>query len=243
MKSYSHMSLPETNEESFIRPSLKRRRLLVLALYLSFFTSLLALWITSPIASDVGQLLPYWLIQAIIDNRLTILAIPLVCLFTCSITLRHITSDIMGGPERYLDERQKMIRDQAHRYAYRIIKLACLFVPLGLFLYSMPWTNHASVAPTPPRQAAFWLFDANGQSASFQIISAPVGPPTSVHNPVAFTIHQIAITIVHYPPVTLSTLWPTDPLSTAISYGVLLLCFFLMVTVLPIAIVAWKERG
>jgi len=126
MRSYSHMSLPENNEKLFIRPSLKRRRLLVLALYFSFFTCLLALWLTSPLASNVGKFLPYWLIQAVIDNRLTILAIPLVCLFTCYISLRHITGDIIGGPERYLDERQKMILDQAHRYAYRIIKLACL---------------------------------------------------------------------------------------------------------------------
>jgi hypothetical protein len=55
--------------------------------------------------------------------------------------------------------------------------------------------------------------------------------------------YQIAMTIVHYPPAPPSALWPADPLSIAISYGVLLLCLFLMVTVLPISIVAWKERG
>ncbi len=214
MRSYSHMSLPENNEKLFIRPSLKRRRLLVLALYFSFFTCLLALWLTSPLASNVGKFLPYWLIQAVIDNRLTILAIPLVCLFTCYISLRHITGDIIGGPERYLDERQKMILDQAHRYAYRIIKLACLFVPLGLFLYSLSGAGHVPPAPTPPRQAVFWFFDANGQPAPLSIIQEtsdqpipshifhdPVGPSaiTIIHNPVAIINYQIATTIVHYP--------------------------------------------
>ena len=39
--------------------------------------------------------------------------------------MRSITHDIMASPERYLDERQKMVRDKAHRNAYKIVKPYC----------------------------------------------------------------------------------------------------------------------
>jgi len=55
--------------------------------------------------------------------------------------------------------------------------------------------------------------------------------------PLTFTIQQPAVV----PPVS-PAVWPNDPTSIGIFYGVLLLCLFLMVTVLPMSIVAWKEH-
>ena len=38
-------------------------------------------------------------------------------------------------------------------------------------------------------------------------------------------------------------IWPDDPVSISIFYGMLLLSLFLLVKVLPMSVVAWKERA
>ncbi len=258
MKHYPQTSMYEPEEVLHDKSSLFWRRFLVLALYLSFTACLLALWLTGSIIGDPGQLLPAWLMHTIESNRLSILILPLISLVACYFTLRHITGDIMGNPDRYLDERQKMVRDQAHRSAYRLVKLACLLIPLAFFLHSMLGAGHA---PVPAQHPAGMVIDRDIK-VFYQVTSdAPIQIVSSTHSnlyhvfnqqanavgpiywlirpePLTFTIQQPAVV----PPVS-PTVWPNDPTSIGLFYGVLLLCLFLMVTVLPMSIVAWKERA
>jgi hypothetical protein len=196
------------------------------------------------------------LMHAIESNRMSILILPLISLVACYFTLRHITGDIMGNPDRYLDERQKMVRDQAHRSAYRLVKLACLLIPLAFFLHSMLGAGHAPVPAQHPAgtviERPIKLFYQVHPGAPIQIVSLAHWKVYHVFNqqanavgiigirpePLTFTIQQPAVV----PPVS-PAVWPNDPTSIGIFYGVLLLCLFLMVTVLPMSIVAWKERA
>lgn len=257
MKHYPQPSMDEPEEVLHDKSSLFWRRCLVLALYLSFAACLLALWLTGSIIGDPGQFLPAWLMHAIENNRLSILILPLISLIACYFTLRHITSDIMGYPDRFLDERQKMVRDQAHRSAYRLIKLACLLIPLAFFLHSMLGAGHNT--PVPAQYPAgtvnnkfLRVMYAVPSNLPIQIVSSPHSNLFYVFNQQANPAHVIyfqseplAFTIIQQPvavsPVSPAA-WPNDPSSTGLFYGVLLLCLFLMVTVLPMSILAWKER-
>jgi hypothetical protein len=265
MKDHQEISMFESDEAPYQRPPLLLKRLLVVMLYLSFIACLVALWLTNTIFGNPS--LPDWLIQAIASNRNAILIAPLVCLMTCYLTMRHVTSEIMACPERYLDERQKMVRDQAHRYAYRIIKLACLLVPLFFCLHNM-------LSPTQPGFVPASLAPIRPMAISGSIVIVRPDQPVNM-SPIALTVYMDQTTshitnlnpvpgetmiwapahpgTMTYPPAPFKdlqqpapispTLWPNDPASMALYYGTLLLCLFLMASVLPMTIVAWKGRS
>src|SRR5581483_8336135 len=79
-----------------------------------------------------------------------VLLVPLLILIGCYFLLRLMTYELLAWPERFLDERQQIVRDKAHRNAYKIVKVACLLVPLYLCLHAVLWTPQAP-APTLPQ--------------------------------------------------------------------------------------------
>ncbi|GHO89312.1 hypothetical protein KSZ_73180 [Dictyobacter formicarum] len=122
----------------------------------------------------------------------------------------------MLGPERYLDERQKMVRDWAQRSAYRVIKWALLLAGVGLFLHG--------VLP--------------GSSSPYGTID----PYANVYIPVfASSPSTLSMTYARQVLMPVSMNWPTDPLHVLLYYGTLLACVVLLVTILPITIVVWKK--
>ncbi len=85
--------------------------------------------------SPAERLFGSWIVPA----ELLIL-IPLVPSFVCLvlfvILLSSSTARIAQSHDKDLDERQRMVRDRAHRYAYRII--APLFFGVACYLVFLP---------------------------------------------------------------------------------------------------------
>ena len=209
-------------------PQAQHRRL-VMSLYLSYLAFVVGLWLTGSVLEYPNALLPSAFVQYIENLRVVILVTPLLILFACYFKLRYSTSAIMASPEKYLDERQKMVRDQAHRYAYKIIKALCLLVPICLFLQSLLRSGSVSVvregspfsSPNLNIARVFWLYDA----------------------PRGWILHTYILGTMHADRVpTAPVAWPNDLTSLALYYGVFLLGVFLVVSTLPMSIIAWKER-
>src|SRR5258708_2198988 len=126
MMDQEQMPLFETEEVLYRQSTFLIRYLTIAAFYLSFAASLTTLLLNWIIPIYTPLWLPDWLIQVIENHRIFTLLLPLLCLFACYWVLRSMTSAILACPERYLDERQKMLRDQVHRSAYKVLKGACL---------------------------------------------------------------------------------------------------------------------
>lgn len=240
-------------------------RSLVIALYLSGLACLLAIWLSGTLFSDANQILPLWLLRETTDHRVSMLGASCICLLIWYAMLRHVTGDIMSVPERYLDERQKMVRDQAHRSAFTLVKLLCCLIPLLLLAqYFLPRQPTPAPTPTPaPLVAA-----ASMQTTILYTLVLPDPsitqrlhlvqaaqelkrpPHTSVGtfwfastymNPgYQLTIHQMIIRtppITHIPPVA-----PASTAEIALAIGALLLCLYLLFSALPMSVIAWKRR-
>lgn len=238
-------------------------RLLVIALYLSGLACLLAIWFSGTLFSNASQILPLWLLREVTDHRVSILGASCACLLIWYAMLRHVTGDIMAVPERYLDERQKMVRDQAHRSAFTLVKLLCCLIPLLLLTqYFLP--RH----PTPAPVSAVTVEVAQVQPIQWDTVVIPgskIGQPSHLvlaaqtlkqlpHALVGvnwlrsvnakpfsvLTIHQLTI---RTPPIVPFT--PVAPASTAeiaLAVGALLLCLYLLFSALPMSVIAWKRR-
>lgn len=260
-------SAPGTNDEPGNNETpYRRHRLMVVCLLISFLACLIALGITGNLFGVPGGLLPATyapIVTIIIRGRIELLLIPLLCLLCCYALLRHITHDIMATPERYLDERQKQVRDEAHRSAYKYIKLACLIVPLLFCLHALFWTSAAPstistvMVSRPADSTVVYEFSQRPIKSSNQHIrlsgalKAP-GPLVSVYDQAGSLIGLKVVSIImNDQPYVIHTvtnqpvdptLWPSDPASMLLYYGVLLLALLLIVVALPKSIVAWKER-
>jgi len=261
---------PDEPNEPFANTSFTvPHRLLVISLYLSFLACVAALWLSGNFFGDPGHILPNNLAIFITNRHVAVLLFPLLGLLGCYCLLRSITHDIMASPERYLDERQKMVRDKAHRNAYKIVKAACFLVPFYLCLHALFW---AGQTPAP------------GPTVTTVVRTTTVSPyinyrelPTIVSSTNASFVDTIMIfpsnvqqtiikggQVIHFyvweagqwvdiasvttthtvlsqpkPPM---ASWPNDPTSLLFYYGVLLLVLCLMMLALPMSIVAWKER-
>ncbi len=278
MKVHPH---PEPDEPFNYRNSMLWRRFLVFALGLSFLACLLALWLTGTVFSNPIQLLSLTLMIFIQSNRLAILIVPLLSLLVCYLLLRHVTGDIMACPDRYLDERQRMVRDRAHHHAYKIVNFACLLIVLCLslnaILFPVPARGivprrvisfsrivstygakdkpvvsmYRAVSPGTPGMALQPMPWKLSQAAS--TVSAPdqyatqfikLSPDSVIVDKSALPNQTIMVKAIAGMPGPLyeSVAWPDDPVSISIFYGVLLLSLFLLVKVLPMSVVAWKER-
>ncbi len=150
-----------------------------------------------------------------------------------------MTGKIMQLPERKLDERQRLVRDRAHRIAYRIITVMCLAILAYLCIHNMLLT--ASPPPTPTSSETAYVRPAivyilrdgqvldTSQAQGVQAVSIPAPQP-------ALDI------LVHQPTPAVSAM-PADLVGLGLFYGLFLLTMVLIVKTLPTAIIGWKERG
>src|SRR5258708_22385216 len=128
-------------------PSHTERRLLIVVLCLSYLACLAGLWLIGNFPGQTHAVLPdiFGLGQ---NMRFALLAVPLVGLCASYFRLRHLTGKIMQLPERKLDERQRMIRNRAHRIAYRIITMLSLAILAYICVHIM------LLSATPPATTA-----------------------------------------------------------------------------------------
>lgn len=72
----------------------------------------------------------YWINTFVNTQQPLLFIVPLAVSIICYSILHFVTNETLNVPERYLDERQRQIRDWAHRRAYQIIKPLLLIVLL-----------------------------------------------------------------------------------------------------------------
>jgi|GEM_PF-2854850 len=241
-----HQSMVTEEEDTMAQrePSLWIRRLLVIAFYLSVLACLLAIWLTGTLLGDPAQILPLWLLQSVAAHRVFVLGIPFACLLACYEFIRHATGDIMAVPERFLDERQKMVRDRAHRSAFTLVKLVCCLIPLLLLAQYLWLRQLASAPPAALMQQSFYtVFVPNsGLAQELQLAQAAQELKQPPHSPVE--MQWFAATNVR-PFNQLTTQTPVAPASTAeiaLAAGILLLCLYLLFSALPMTVIAWKRQ-
>jgi hypothetical protein len=223
-------------------PSHNERRLLIVVLCLSYLACLAGLWLIGNFPGQAHAVLPgiFGLGQ---NTRFALLAVPLVGLCASYFRLRHLTGKIMQLPERKLDERQRMIRNRAHRIAYRIITMLCLAILAYICVHSM------LLSATPP---------ATTGGVTNALISAFPRPvisefPSKIAR--AFTEvtpQKISLqnSTVHWwiakPEFQNTPAAPSpsiDLVNLGLYYGLFLVTMVLIVKTLPTAVIGWKERG
>jgi hypothetical protein len=208
-QSIMHTTDDFTREE---RSRRTERRLLVIVLCLSYIGCLATLWYIWNAPRQAFD--AFWLSFG--QTRFSLNILPLLLLGSSYFSLLRITGDIMGGGVKKLDERQRIVRDQAHRYAYKIIALLCLFTPIYLIIQNM-----LTAAPL----AANILGNAIMRSQTTTAIGMVISHPHS--SPAVQTIYIARNAL----------------LNQGIYYALFLLTVALIVWTLPRAIIAWKERG
>ncbi len=115
-----------------------------------------------------------------------------------------------------LDERQRMVRDQAHRLAYKIIAFLCLFAPLYLIMQNM-FTSPINLGILGIMKL-IRLQTANG----IQLLISH--PESSTQMQTLFIARNTV-------------------LNQGIYYCLFLLILALIVWTLPRAIIVWEERA
>ena len=247
MYEYQHMSI---DEEKLIhrQPRLRLRRSLVIALYFSFFACLAALWLSGTLLGGADQLLSSWLFRAVVDHRLMVLGMPFACLLACYGALRRLTGDIMAVQERYLDERQKVMRDQAHRSAFKIIKLSCLVIPALLLAQYLPWFHHSSTNVVNTALVSYPFNPFMIAPPPTIVNEARVYPPPRAVNffpqrpvnfPQLYTLRRALI--IHSVPA--QTTMAASSTEVAFAGAMLVLCLLLLFSALPMSVLAWKGQA
>ncbi len=223
--------LENTDRMHTRRASLWLCRLLIVMLYLSFVAFLAALWLSGTFGSAPTQL-SLGLVTFMELHRWIVLALPTACLGLSYVVLRYLTGEIITVPERYLDERQKMVRDQAHRSAFKLMKASCLLIPIFLVLMNLhSWTQPASPTLDWTTRAVVphvgdGIFKVMGTGAMQKAYTVQ-------------TLHQfIWVFIPSATPATSAT-----SAELVLSGCLLLLCLFLIISALPMTILAWKGKS
>lgn len=234
--------IAEIDEIQGRRASLTLSRFLVLALIFCFLASLTALWFSGTLLSAPDRLLPSSFLQFLADHRVLLLIIPAACLLVCYGALRSLTGEIMAVPVRYLDERQRMLRDQAQRSAFKIVKFACLLIPLGFLVPHLPWFNAApAVTPVAPVFMSV-IYTAPG---NVTWVVEPSARSITLHTAVQqlhFQLRQPALSW-RDPFGVAPAIVPASTAEIALAGGLLLLCLFLLISALPMAVLAWKGKA
>ncbi len=222
------------------------RRFLTIGLYLSYLACLAGLLLIGNVLGQAHVLFPdiLGLSQKSESMRFALLIVPLFVLCACYIRLRRMTGKIMQLPERKLDERQRLVRDRAHRIAYRIITVLCLVILAYVCLHSLLLS--ASPPPTP----------ASSQTAYVQPVLIDIvkgdAQPMNLYQAAHETLWvsnaaQRPVLVAYMVGVQQSTpavsAMPADLLGLGLFYGLFLLIMVLIVKTLPTAIIGWKERG
>ncbi len=237
------LAIDEQEEAEILQDQRAHRRLgrvLVAALTLSFLACLLAPWLSGTLLSAPDQLLPIDFLQILATYRVLVLCVPVICLIVCYAGLRSLTAEISTRPERLLDERQKMLRDQAQRSAFKIVKFASLLIPVGFILPHLPWFNPSSVTPFGLSfQGNVTVYDAGKFPTYVHWVDA--NSIRDVRWPPAMGSHFLFITQVH------NQTGPQVPaassLELALAGGLLLLTLGLIFSALPMAVLAWKGHA
>ena len=223
-------------------PSHNERRLLIVVLCLSYLACLAGLWLIGNFPGQAHAVLPgiFGLGQ---NMRFALLAVPLVGLCASYFRLRHLTGKIMQLPERKLDERQRMIRNRAHRIAYRIITMLCLAILAYICVHSM------LLSATPPATTG-GVTNALIPAFPRPVISefpSKIAPAFTEVTPLKVTLQN---SIVHWwilkPELRNTPAAPSpsiDQVNLGLYYGLFLVTMVLIVKTLPTAVIGWKERG
>ena len=114
--------LPSDSRRRFVQ-----RRLLVLGLYLSYALSIVGWWLTLGVkgTSVAERLLGSW----IFHFEILIPLIPSVaCMVLFILLLSSNIARMTQARDKNLDEHLRMVRDRAHRYAYRVIAVLLIVV-------------------------------------------------------------------------------------------------------------------
>ena len=98
------------------RPGRTERRFLVIGLFLSYIGCLATMWYIWNAPRQAFD--TFWLSFA--QSRFTLIILPILTLSIFYFSVCQITRDVIGWGVKNLDERQRMVRDQAHRTAYKI---------------------------------------------------------------------------------------------------------------------------
>lgn len=218
-------------EEVFYKRSNPLLRYLTIAVfYLSFAASLAMFFLYWIMPIAIPAWLPARLIQIIEQNQLSLFLLPLVCLCLCYWALRSMTSDILACPEHYLDERQKMLRDQVHRSAYKFLKVVCFIIPAVILLCTISGAmfpsspRSAQISPSSTHNTVSQIFATNSNLLPGRIDSALTGALIKDKN----TYSKLAVSFPATSPVTYVILdkdghiWfiePADPTLPATSAG------------------------
>lgn len=206
---------------------------LAVGLGLSFLACLAALWLSSTLISAPDQILPLAFLQMLAANRVLVLCVPAVCLVVCYLALRSLTGEIMAVPERRLDERQKMLRDQAQRSAFKIIKFSSILIPIGFLLPHLPWFNPAGTPVAgAPVFTQITIYGVDGNANNFFDPRGFGG----FHRRGAFGLAVQALQSTQ-------KIQSASGLEIALAGGVLLLTLLLTFSALPMAILAWKGKA
>lgn len=223
-------------------PSHTERRLLIVVLCLSYLACLAGLWLIGNLPGQAHAVLPgiFGLGQ---NMRFALLAVPLVGLCASYFRLRHLTGKIMQLPERKLDERQRMIRNRAHRIAYRIITMLCLAILAYICVHSM------LLSATPPATTG-GVTNALIPAFPRPVISefpSKIAHAFTGDTPLKVTLQN---SIVHWwiakPELQNTPAAPSpsiDLVNLGLYYGLFLVTMVLIVKTLPTAVFGWKERG
>ena len=237
MNQFNEMMPKPTGDMYDDAPLRSERRLLTIGLYLSYLACLAGLVLIGNVLGQAHALFPdiLGLAQQSESTRFALLIAPLFVLCACYIRLRRMTGKIMQLPERKLDERQRLVRDRAHRIAYRIITVLCLAILAYVFLHNLL----LSASPPPTL--------VSSQPAYVQPVFIDIGkgdaPPLTLYQK-AHEIPWVSIPAQKPVPVYgVGIYQPTDLLGLGLFYGLFLLIMFLIVKTLPTAIIGWKERG
>jgi len=230
-------------------PSHTERRLLIVVLCLSYLACLAGLWLIGNLPGQTHAVLPgiFGLGQ---NMRFALLAVPLVGLCASYFRLRYLTGKIMQLPERKLDERQRMIRNRAHRIAYRIITMLCLAILAYICVHSM------LLSATPPTTGGVTnaLISAFPRPVMSEFSSIPIRevPSKIAHAFTEVTPQKVALqnSSVYWwrvkPELRNTPAAPSpsiDLVNLALYYGLFLVTMVLIVKTLPTAVIGWKERG
>src|SRR5258707_2545950 len=231
-------------------PSRNERRLLIVVLCLSYLACLAGLWLIGNFPGQAPAVFPgiFGLGQ---NMRFGLLAGPVVGLCASYFRLRHLTGKIMQLPERKLDERQRMIRNRAHRIAYRIITMLCLAILAYICVHSM------LLSATPPATTggvtnALISAFPRPVISEFSSIAIREVPSKIAHAFTEVTPLKVALqnSIVYWwrvkPELRNTPAAPSpsiDLVNLGLYYGLFLVTMVLIVKTLPTAVIGWKERG
>ena len=249
MNNQEHMPIIEPEDVLQKRSTRFMRYLTISGLYISFFISLAALLLNWLIPAHSMVWVPDWLIQVVENNRIATLIVPLLFLSVCYWEIRDMTGDILAIPERYLDERQRMLRDQVHRSAYKILKCACLAVPVLILLCSLLLSHPAPVQPSsnvlqirPDTSYVTRVYEQIPSQYLF-IPHTPVYPKSESYSVIAIQPSLQTIFWQRVPDAApQQTSWLNEPKNIGLFFSTFLISLFLAVSALPMALLAWRRK-